>query len=174
MDWYTQNTEKLKELFPADYETVAALIAATSPRRDLKRNLRTAIAIYKTIKKFPNLLNLSPAKFMKRFEIMPAHYNNVLRALSGKKLSGLKVEAFRNNLCGNLEAVTIDIWMLRFFNFTGAKVTPKQYSSFELQIKELAAAEGIAPAQMQSIIWNKTRQQFGFKPVNFDFKNIKG
>jgi L-asparaginase/Glu-tRNA(Gln) amidotransferase subunit D len=172
LNWYANNTEKLKKLFGADYTMVAGLIAATSPRRDLKRNLRTAINIYRAIKKDPTLIHYSPRKFQAKFQIMGAHYKNVLRAINGSKLSGLKVEAFRQNLSGNLQPVTIDVWMMRYFNYTG-NLTPKIYKQFSEQITELAAAEGLAPAQMQSILWNRTRRKAGFKAVNFDFSHLE-
>ena len=68
----------------------------------------------KRIKKFQSLSEEN-AELLRNASVMEAWLNNSVRALTGKpgaeiKLSGPKVESFRQNLMGNFDEVTQDTW----------------------------------------------------------------
>lgn len=175
-NWYNDINKKLKKLYGKDYKIFAAILAATSPQYNLKRNVRVTKALYKEYKH--NTLLLTDLKKdiplnLKKYGIMYCHYKNLIKIFSHNfnknlNLGGNKVNAFYHNLIGNYEHVTIDTWMLHYFNYNKSS-TPSltDYKKYATIITNLAAVENLKPAQMQAIIWTKTRQDAGFKPKSF-------
>ena len=98
------------------------LLAATSPRKQVKANWNIAKRLY--------FAHVNGRK-LPRAGLLPAHKGNIERALKGEPLSGNKVSAFAANLKGDLSRVTIDIWVLRYFDIDKMSLTNKQY--FELE-----------------------------------------
>lgn len=175
-NWYSLSRYKLIKKYKQDYKFFASLIASTSPRFSIKRNINTARWIYKDFKLYDKYLiwqfENQKEFVLKKYKILNAHYNNILKCLKHDfkkplKLNGNKVNSFYNNLIGNYEYVTIDIWMLRYFEHKKAWVNLTEYKDYSNIIKELAYKEGLKPCEMQAIIWTKIRLEHGFKPLNF-------
>jgi hypothetical protein len=121
--WYTDSTKLIKELY-GDYWTLFVdLLAATSPRAQVKKNWRIADAILSAYldraKRPDKLLDVLTSK-----AVLPAHLNNIIRALQGRTLSGDKVKRFAANLKGNLSDVTIDVWICKAYGIDQKKLTP--------------------------------------------------
>ncbi len=135
----------------------AGLLAATSPRKQVKANFRLAMRLYAR--------HLS-GRFVDYSELLPAARGNVRVILSGRELSGLKVKAFYANLTGDYQQVTIDVWMLRFYGFAGW-ITPNRYKMFARRVQNYALKAGLKPAELQAIIWNYERSKAGLKPTDF-------
>ena len=124
-NWYNLTFKTLKRKYKHDYKLIAGLIASTSPRFSIKRNIKTALKLYEDFKNnqdvfINNILN-NKDNFLRHYKIFKPHYNNILKTLKHdyKKdlnLNGLKVNAFYHNLIGNTEYITLDIWMLKYFN----------------------------------------------------------
>jgi len=189
-DWYRNTRSSLINKFSSDYKIVAGLIASTSPRRDVQRNIRIAINIYKAYQNNPKqlideMIN-NKQVFCKKYELMNAHYNNVKRTLTHNynkplTLSGNKVNAFYNNMIGNYDYVTIDIWMLRIFGLTKEAITSKkEYANLSNILSEIAKEQNLLPAELQAILWIKYKNEIGqeqiknnkkqtirFKPIDF-------
>ena len=174
--WYTDINKKLKALYKSDYKLVAGLLASTSPRYSIKRNLNTTLKIYYDFKenKILFLLNaiFNKNNFLKEYKILNCHYYNIIRSLIHNYkydliLSGQKVHAFYNNLIGNLDHVTIDTWILLFFRHKKAWINKSEYIKYSKYITSLAKKENLYPAELQAMIWIKTRLDHGFKPVTF-------
>jgi len=84
--WYTDSTKLIKELY-GDYWTLFVdLLAATSPRSQVKKNWKIADAIltaYKNREKRPEkFLDVLTSK-----AVLPAHLNNVIRALQRRPMT---------------------------------------------------------------------------------------
>lgn len=178
-NWYSRATKKLKRKYGKDYKLFAALLASTSPRFQIKRNINTAENIHSDFKANPekciNFFLKDKRKALKHYKLLPAHYNNIIRSLlhdfTGKadfQLSGLKVNAFFQNLTGNKKAVTIDIWMLRYFGDTRQQISIGPYKRYTRIIRKLAIREGLEPCELQAILWEKTRAKAGFNPSSFE------
>ena len=182
-DWYRNTRSSLINKFSSDYKMVAGLIASTSPRRDVQRNIRIAIAIYKEFnsnrKQLLNEMVNNRKQFCKRFELMNAHYNNVKTTLTHNynkplELSGNKVNAFYNNMIGNYDFVTIDIWMLRILGLTKEAITSKkEYQNLSNIISEVAKEQNLLPAELQSILWIKYKQEIGQVQIRNNKKQLK-
>jgi len=97
---------------------------------------------------------------------LPAHRPNVLRALKREPLSGNKVRAFAANLKGNLDEVTLDVWMCRYFNHEGS-LTDKKYAELSARIITEARQQGLKPAELQAIIWWKMIRKSGKQPQSY-------
>lgn len=174
-DWYRNTRSSLINKFTSDYKMVAGLIASTSPRRDVQRNIRIAVTIYKAYKEHPkqfvNEMINNRKQFCKKFELMSAHYNNVKTTILHNynkplELSGNKVNAFYNNMIGNYDYVTIDIWMLRILGLTKeAIVSKKEYLHLSNIISEVAKEQNLLPAELQAILWIKYKQEIGQEQI---------
>jgi hypothetical protein len=86
------------------------------------------------------------------------------KVMSGTPWDGRKTNSFYSNMLkhidnkkyrkefGNRE-VTVDIWMMRMFGFTGKSPTEAQYNYIENQIRELARQLGWEPEEVQAAAW---------------------
>ena len=153
--WYTNCRVEIERLYGNQADLFCHLLAATSPRKQVTANWRLAERIYKSHK--AGALDLA--------ETLPAHRPNVMRALVGEELSGRKVRAFAANLCGDLDVVCIDIWMMRWAGFE--KLTDKIYTFIENLVKQMAAVYHMKPAEMQAEIWYGVIREHGRTPKSY-------
>jgi len=70
-------------MFGDDADLFCDLLAATSPRKQVKANWRVALRVYNAFK---------AGQEIPRTGLMPAHLGNIVRALNGRELSGPKVQ----------------------------------------------------------------------------------
>jgi len=157
-NWYNDISDYLQLTYGDDAELVADLLAATSPRVQVKKNWRLALRIYDDFKAGRGI-NLQG--------IMKSMHPNVFRALQGQELSGEKVKNFAKNLKGNLDAITIDMWMLRAYKIDGGRITKKQYAILAKQIRKDSKKHRLLPAEYQAVVWTKVRYEYGFKHRSF-------
>ncbi len=136
----------------------AGLLAAMSPQVTLRYNL------WLTVRAYNDFLTGREVNYegVNGRATMP----NVKRVLAGQELSGPKVRAFYANLTGDYSQVTIDGWMLKFFNFTDW-MTPNRYRTLANRIQNHAVKVGLEPAELQAIVWNYQRSKEGHEPRDF-------
>jgi hypothetical protein len=134
------------------------LLAATSPRKQVKANWNLAVRIMDEVK-----IN---GRY-KRYGMMKAHWMNVDRALAGEPLSGYKVPAFAANLKGDLQRVTIDTWVMAYFGLKQVQIRRKEYYRMEKAIQMLARHRGMKPAEYQAMIWCKAVTKAGRTPYSY-------
>lgn len=177
-NWYRSTRSLLIKKYGKDYRLFAGLLASTSPRFQVKRNYETSLKIYNDYKvnasEFLASAIADPDSFRKYYKLLPAHYNNIIRTLShnftGSKklqLSGLKVNSFYNNIIGNYNFVTIDIWMLRYFKHPKNTLGVRDYRRYTRIIQKLSKRLGLLPAELQAVLWEKQRHAENKKPSNF-------
>ncbi len=164
--WYTDSTKLIQEVY-GDYWTLFVdLLAATSPRQHVKKNWRVADAIlsaYRNRKARPDkFLDVLVSK-----SVMPAHLNNIIRALQRRPLSGDKVSRFAANLRGQLSDVTIDVWICKAYGIDQKKLTPTLYRRLEKRIQADARANDMLPANWQAVLWYAARREAGIRVKSF-------
>ncbi len=153
-DWYEHtffNIQNLMESYDDSGEDsdqltylFIDLLAATSPRCNIVRNTFLTSQIFAFIN--DGLL----CKIKNKFE---AHLNNICRALLGLPLSGQKVESFQANLLGDKNAVTVDTWMLKVFQYDHDNPSAKEYEDISAATHKVAKKYGVTPSQMQAALW---------------------
>lgn len=141
--WYSKAQAIASELSITSghsLEVTASVISAFSPRCPWSRNVFLAT-------EFLNGRNV-------------ATLGNNIRAANRAlevgfdALNGAKTNAFARNIAGDLSAVTIDTWMIKAAGMDNKKgVNKSQYKLLAGIITELAEEHGIAPAQLQALIW---------------------
>jgi len=167
-NWYRKTRSILIKKFGKNYKLFAGLLASTSPRFQVKRNYNTSVEIYQEYLKnkegfLAHAIN-NKKEFIKKYKLLPAHYNNIIRTLSHNysksnklKLGGQKVNAFYNNIVGRYNHVTLDIWMIRYFKVDKAQLNLSEYKYYSRIIRKLAKKLDLWPAELQAVIWEKQR-----------------
>jgi hypothetical protein len=173
--WYKDSHAKLKTKYGADIQLIAGLIASCSPQTPLHRNLLVAESIYTDFKASPEAflkLLKNKTKFYRKYGLFKPHYNNIKKVVfcqyfPGLKLSGNKVNSFYQNLIGNYNAVTIDSWMCQYFKIENNHIPKAIYEKLAEVIRASAKKLELFPAELQAIIWTKTRAEAGELPLSF-------
>lgn len=169
-NWYRECGDAIRAEFGADSELFIDLLAATSPRKQVSANWRLAMRIYHVWKNrpFKAILRWSREPFHDNLfrGVMKSHRPNVLRALRREPLSGNKVRAFAANLKGDLDQVTIDVWVCRYYGWT-TQMNDKLYKHRAEGIKLAAKLEKMKPAEYQAMIWYKAIKLAGKKPQSY-------
>lgn len=164
LQWYSESTKLIKQLYGENWKLFVDLLAATSPRSRVKKNWKIADAILKAYLR----RHEKPEKFLDVLtSVFSAHSNNVIRALQGKELHGPKVKRFAENLKGNLDVVTIDVWICKAYGINQKSLTKTKYAKLEKQIKADAKRRGYHPANWQAVIWSAVRRMAGYRLKSF-------
>lgn len=178
--WYIDINQVLKTEYKENYKIFVGILASTSPRSFLKKNLNVTKKIYydyiKDKKTFVLYFATNKKEVIKKYKLLPSYYNNILKVLIyhvlNKEnvliLNGNKVNAFFNNLIGNYEYITLDYLMLKFFKYPKEYLTDFQYRKMENKVKKLFnlwknKLELNNYSELQAIIWNYQREKEGMK-----------
>ena len=174
--WYIDCHDKLKIKYGIDLNFICGLIASISPQMNVRRNLDIAEAIYRDYQtdrnKFYKVLK-NKTKFYNTYGLFKPHYNNIVKVIfhdfnEPLILNGNKVQNFYLNLSGDYNAVTIDTWMLRYFNHRNLNYLNKtDYIKYSNIIKEEGSKLNLKPAEYQAIIWIKIRIENNESPICF-------
>jgi hypothetical protein len=141
---------------------VASIVALTSPRMPWARNRRVAVRIIRELAQWDcESLTADDVKGIldgiESLGVTRQSRRAVARWIAERYWSGApKVTAFRQNLLGRFNHVTIDTWMTKPFGLD--RVTPKQYRELARAITALADEAGSSPAVVQAVLWGYYRQ----------------
>jgi len=167
LTWYQDATKLIQQLYGKQWKLFCDLLAATSPRRQVKANWRIADAILKAY--LDRVVN--PAKFgdlLASNRILPAHLDNVIRALQRRPISGQKVSRFAANLKGDLDVVTIDVWICRAYGIDDKRdLSPTTYKRLEKRMIADAKRCNATPAGYQAVLWYAVRREAGLRAKSF-------
>lgn len=168
--WYERAARALREVFGPDTEQFVALLAATSPRQDVKSNLLMALKVWDKWTKAGRPTDVESLRPMFETDVeLEARLNNSMRAtgadlpvtaskdLTGDAhLSGFKAESFRRNLLNDLSAVTNDTWMALFSDIDQNKFfgTKAGYLAMNAKVRRVAERMGLHPAEVQETVWS--------------------
>lgn len=178
-NWYKKTRSLLMKKYKKDYKLFSGLLASTSPRFQVKRNYNISLLIYNDYianpSQFLKYAIGNKARFLKKYKLLNAHYNNIIRTLShnftsSKKLilSGNKVNSFYNNIIGKYHYVTIDIWMIRYFKiYDKSQLNLSEYKYYTRIIRKLALKLKMLPCELQAVLWERQRYIESKKPSNF-------
>lgn len=159
LNWYAETEELFVEIFGRpNLKMVATLFAATSMNSSLKSNIRLFRKAHYQIEK-----GIPHAGFM------PGILQQLNRVRDGGELSGNKIRSFAAAMSGDVNAVVVDIWLLRAFGMDNKSkrklsgrlqssgATDKQYRLIEQWVRGRAFLLNIEPRQLSAIIWSGAR-----------------
>lgn len=164
VNWYPDATKLTQQLYGDHWQLFVDLLAATSPRQSVKRNWRQSAAILAAYidrdarpNRFGDMLG----------DVMASHLNNVVRALQRRPISGQKVSRFAENLKGNLDVVTIDVWICKAYGIEPKALTANVYNRLETKIRTDAKQQELCAANWQAVIWRAVRRLAGKRTKSF-------
>lgn len=135
-----------------DFGTVCGVLAVTSPRVPVARNVRLTRAW---------LEHYSTDGMMRGVRTSLVNY------LIDGRIRGLKTGPFAAALSGDEEAIVLDTWMAKCFG-VDQKVfgTKKGIAEYSAHIRELARMTGLTPAQTQAALWCGYIRSVGRTPAD--------
>jgi len=151
--WYPSAfalAEELAEAGDMTVEQAGVMIAHLSPRLRWTKNVVAARALVAT-GKAPGVFGKQTAKAIEAMTAVDPWVT------FGK---GPKTIAFAQNILGNEQAVTVDVWAARVAGITEQELSRVGVYEAVAHAYRLAAKRvGITPAQMQAITWVAIRNQ---------------
>lgn len=157
--WYQRTEEVFTELYGKHrVKLIADLFAATSINTSLKSNITLfRRALYEIDRGLPVS------------NYLPNIQKQLHRIRAGQELSGQKIRAFAAAMSGDVNAVVVDVWLLRAFNMEGryfrkhsntirsAGATKKQFTLIESWVRAEAVRRDLQPRELSAILWAGTR-----------------
>jgi hypothetical protein len=145
--WYNEAQAYAMQLstrYNVSLDVAAGIIAAFSPRTKWAQNVINA-ELFLSEQSVPALGN----NVRMASAVM---YDNSISALKGRKTN-----SFAHNIAGNMDKVTIDVWMIRAAGYNRLDANKGMYDLMENVIQELSYIYGVSPAQLQALIWIAVR-----------------
>ena len=166
-NWYSRVREEIEAQYGDDADLFCDLLAATSPRKQVGANWKLAAKVYCWWKDAPPISarHVAIPGVIADLGVMQSMRPNVIRALRGEELSGPKVRAFAANLKGDMSQVTVDVWMLRLFDYD--KPTEKHRKEVVDYVIRAAAELGCEPAECQAEMWEHSVRRAGREPKSY-------
>jgi len=152
----TQATDKQINVF-------INLLAATSPRNTVKQNLKLAdktFMVYLEMQSTNISLQALPSYGIANKQIR----KNVIKALMHKPISGAKVKAFAEALEGHVQAVCIDVWMMKVFHIPRDAPTKNDRAHITTIINKIASQLNWEPRQVQAALWTYAKTELNDSP----------
>lgn len=149
--WYDRAKASVESYASArghDPDRVADILAITSPRVHVKRNIGIT-RMY---------MAQQPLKgVMRGIKAALIHYEET------GEIRGPKTGAFARAIKGDSSAVVIDVWMIRAFGGDASKgINLGTYRSYANRVRSIAGRLGWSNAHTQAAIWTGVRAAYGF------------
>lgn len=134
-----------------------SILALTSPRCSVRRNVRLALHYMRHGKHLHTILGVRRA--IDRFE-------------TTGEIRGPKVSAFRRALLGDVDAIVLDVHMANLFGERQAVYsTSKGRVRSENLVKSTSKETGIPPRDVQACLWFGHRRSIGEHPKPFPIRH---
>ena len=149
-DWYVESTEDIREIARAtqlDSDFIADVVAILSPRVSVDRNIKLAVEwIFN---------GLTEGVMTQRIDALEDYLRDGV-------VRGAKVSCFAENLKGNYNEITVDVWIAEHaFGFDFAKLKASEREAIKEVIADLAEYYDMTPAAAQACIWVGCRKAYG-------------
>ena len=156
--WYAyakRDIEHVCELKQWDFNRFVDVLAITSPRVAVVRNIRAAM-YYMATEKFVS-------GTIKNTRLAMEHYEET------GEIRGLKTSAFARALKGDLDAIVLDVWMSKAFEIDQDRFRNKKVrGECERRVCRAARACKIRPAELQAASWAAIVRRHGRNTPLFD------
>lgn len=147
MTWYNDAQSVAEEIsfiltdrgYNVDIETCAAIVSAFSPRQRWSVNVRHAI-------EFAN--GETPKTLGNNVRMAQSAIHEGIRALKGQKTN-----AFARAIAGDMDAITIDVWMLKAAGLDRNDTNKTIYAELSEAVRIVADEFAMSARDMQALIW---------------------
>ena len=155
--WYEDSAAAILAMTGGNLEEArkfARVVAVYSPQQKVITNWHQAITAWLRYK-----VGYTKAEFLREnLGNRERHEQAAAIIYDNAPWSGEKTNSFFNNLFSLLDptlpkTVTIDMWMMRLFGFSGDAPTDAQYKAMEKEMQRLATAMNVEPWQAQAMAW---------------------
>jgi hypothetical protein len=153
--WYATASAAARALSPNDPERAAYVIAALSPRAQWKTNLAWAAVMIEAAR------TGAPCPEVSTTSNRAIAWN--IATGGALTLNGPKTSRFARNIIGDMDAATVDVWMMRAAygerdcprDSKGIPVAPngRRYLMIERAIRAAARRCNTTAAQLQAVCW---------------------
>lgn len=156
-NWYRDATAQIDFVAESegwDRDEFAGVLAVTSPRCSVLRNIRMSLH-------FMHFRNdrVVPMRGIRR---------SLANFLDGKGIKGQKTSAFCDNLSGRYDSVTLDVWMAYALGIEQSDFNRKaSREEATRRVVRVARRLRIEPAQAQAAIWTGYRRLKGLNDSPF-------
>ena len=158
--WYAEAHDQIRkvcELESWDYERFADILALTSPKVAVIRNIRIAFQYCHNGEFFHGV--------MKNIRTSVSNYENGL----GFSKRAHKTKPFAEALKGDFDAIVLDSWMAQAYGIEQARFAIKGVrESCQRSIKRLARKFSMRYAEAQACLWAGVQRFQGVNPARFD------
>lgn len=159
-NWYDNAAAEIADVCNAagwDRDTFTAILAITSPRVSVCRNLRITLQYMATGRTFPNTMAM--------INDCISHYH------ATGEIRGPKTGPFRAALCGDTSAIVLDTHMASLLGvkqsaFSRRAVRIKCYGI----VRRVAAAARLTPRDCQATLWTGYLRGIGRNPARFNVR----
>jgi len=163
--WYSNSRKLIKELsemFRLKEELIAGIIAITSIRTSVRKNLYLSLLILN------NLNKSDDSSFIDQLPCLNLVKRKLKEYLKTHEFpKGDKINSFFNVLTGKQDIV-VDIWIQRYFRNEFNIKNKKQIKAI---IREIANSLHVNPALIQERIWIKSKLKYGRNSLERDIRS---
>ena len=157
--WYQEQARWIKSIQPegVTFAQAAGVVALLSPMVSWESQLKYTAGVLHQLNRGDDYLDLKHPGFN-------GSKKKAWRWFHGEPgvMKGPKVKAFYENLCGNLDRVTIDSQMLDLMTGstpeTRMSLTALRYRQLGLIVADLSAEMSLYPAELQAGLWSWWRR----------------
>lgn len=147
MNWYNDAQSVAEEItyiladreINVEIDKAAAIVSAFSPRQRWSVNVRHAVEFAE---------GLTPRTLGNNVRMAESALRNGFDALRGQKTN-----AFAKAIAGHVDAITIDVWMLKAAGLDRNDTNKTIYAELSSAVCSVAAEFSMSPRDMQALIW---------------------
>ena len=160
-NWYNNSYAAIQKRYKSHTSLFIKLLAVTSPRTTVKRNL------YLADKTLRYIIQNKPIDFSYGITNKTTR-KNVDRVINNKPIHGPKVKAFAAALNSDSSQIVIDSWMLKVFNINRSAPTQDDRVHIKTIINKLSNQLNLTPAETQACLWSYTKNELNDTPFKED------
>ena len=146
VEWYDMANKLARDLTTLgdlDFDQACCIIAAFSIRQRWEKNVELATRFAKGERNLPVMGAIN--KIAENIVSFDDPYT---------ALNGDKTNSFAKNIAGDVDAVTLDVWMIRAAGLdTSKSLGKKAYRELSQSLTDAALDFGMRPAHYQALVW---------------------
>ena len=163
--WYANGVPALQALadrMDISFGALCDVVAITSPRVHVRRNIRLAVEYGREIAPWPTDAHLkqTPGDIARRYGMMHGVAVSLLHWHHTRAIRGPKTSAFAAALRGDPSALVLDVWMSRALGVPQDRLfTGSNFAKADQRMARTARRLGWSVAETQAAVWSGAIQR---------------